>query len=496
VIAVDTTTGNRQWEFDTGDWEMNSSPAVWNDTVFCVIHGPDVARLYALSTSDGSIKWTFDGNAIYTASPIVADNVVYASMGSQLFALDARTGEEKWEFELGDRFGAISNPAVVSDTILAPDVDGSLYSLTEEPNEQPVARFDLSPTTPVIDNEVEFDASDSTDDHGIAKYSWDFDGETTEEGISVSHIFREPGDHIVRLTVTDDQGLTDEEEKSISVNRPNQLPKASFSYTPSNPTLDEEVTFDASASSDPDGSIVEYGWDFGSGSFTKQGQTVSHTFEEGGKQNVVLKVVDDDGLEATTQQEVTIQKRRASLKLTGTRTTVEPGEEALITLSAVNFLTSRELTVQLIIETPSGVSVTGVSGAEEGSNQYTAVSVVEPSSQSDIRIRLSINESGQFEVIGNAIYYFGDDEDQSQRFTDEIMITTQDDAQDVSGSVDQEDEATSSTVNQDSDNPTERQNTDESQNSGVPGFGIVSALTGIGSAIGLGKVMSDGEKQD
>lgn len=66
--------------------------------------------------------------------------------------------------------------------------------------------------------------------------------------------------------------------------------------------------------------------------------------------------------------------------------------------------------------------MTGVSGAE-GSNQYTAVSTVEPSSESNIRITLEVNQTDKFDVTGIAAYYFGDNEANSERFEETVTIT-------------------------------------------------------------------------
>src|SRR4030043_435711 len=59
----------------------------------------------------------------------------------------------------------------------------------------------------------------------------------------------------------------------------NQAPIAYFTYSPSYPTPDEVITFDASASYDPDGSIVQYCWNFGDGStITVVNPVTSHTY--------------------------------------------------------------------------------------------------------------------------------------------------------------------------------------------------------------------------
>ena len=55
-----------------------------------------------------------------------------------------------------------------------------------------------------------------------------------------------------------------------------------------------EITFDASASSSPNGAIVSYEWDFGDGE-TATGPVVTHTFEEKGVYEVTLMVTDSTG---------------------------------------------------------------------------------------------------------------------------------------------------------------------------------------------------------
>jgi hypothetical protein len=73
-------------------------------------------------------------------------------------------------------------------------------------------------------------------------------------------------------------------------------PLADFSVTSEAPHPGETVTFDASISSDPDGEIVRYEWDFdGDGSVDATGAMVSYVFEEPGEYSVVLIVTDDEG---------------------------------------------------------------------------------------------------------------------------------------------------------------------------------------------------------
>ncbi|WP_226012837.1 S8 family serine peptidase [Halomicrobium salinisoli] len=78
----------------------------------------------------------------------------------------------------------------------------------------------------------------------------------------------------------------------------NQTPTAAASADPTDPAVGETVTFDGSASSDPDGAIERYEWAFGDGS-TATGVTVEHAYEEAGEFAATLTVTDGDGAAAT-----------------------------------------------------------------------------------------------------------------------------------------------------------------------------------------------------
>ena len=69
------------------------------------------------------------------------------------------------------------------------------------------------------------------------------------------------------------------------------------------------VIFDASASTDPDGTIVGYSWDFNDGSFSTA-VNPSHEFINPGKYLVTLVVTDDQGLTSSTQVEITVRKKK------------------------------------------------------------------------------------------------------------------------------------------------------------------------------------------
>lgn len=61
------------------------------------------------------------------------------------------------------------------------------------------------------------------------------------------------------------------------------------------------ITFDGSESFDPDGSIVDWLWDFGEGT-TARGQQVSKTYSTGGAYYVTLTVTDNQGAKSSRKQ--------------------------------------------------------------------------------------------------------------------------------------------------------------------------------------------------
>ncbi len=65
------------------------------------------------------------------------------------------------------------------------------------------------------------------------------------------------------------------------------------------------VAFDASASSDPDGTITLYIWDFGDGNVTA-GQQVVHVYQTAGNYTATLTVTDNDGATDTASVAITV----------------------------------------------------------------------------------------------------------------------------------------------------------------------------------------------
>lgn len=137
---------------------------------------------------------------------------------------------------------------------------------------------------------------------------WDFgDGQMTLELpdlIQISHFYPNSGTFNVILTVKDSRGA--EGFKSVPI-KMNVLPIAIFSVNKDDPNIGDNIAFDASQSSDIDGNITEYRWNFGDGK-TADGILATYDCLKGGPLSVKLEVKDEDNGTNTTETKIWINK--------------------------------------------------------------------------------------------------------------------------------------------------------------------------------------------
>lgn len=208
------------------------------------------------------------------------------------------------------------------------------------PNIEPIASFTVSDENPLTDIEITMTNESSDTDGTIVSFSWDFgNGESsTEENPSVS--YAEAGVFTITLTVTDDDGATASATALITVT--DGSPTASFttSVTESTITNEEilsgevftdsiffagmEITF-TDASTDADGSVQSYSWDFGDGT-TSTEQNPTHTYSDDAQTfEVALTVTDNDSRSNTFTKKIHI----AGLKWNFLTNAMETGAPAI-----------------------------------------------------------------------------------------------------------------------------------------------------------------------
>jgi len=113
----------------------------------------------------------------------------------------------------------------------------------------------------------------------------------------------------------------------------NQPPIASFSYSPPSPTVGAFVTFDGSASSDPDGTVVSYAWTFGDGG-TGVGATSLHQYAMAGTYTATLTVTDNLGATGTTSRIIQVSAVNQSPVALFLYSPANPTPGAVVTFNA------------------------------------------------------------------------------------------------------------------------------------------------------------------
>jgi hypothetical protein len=142
---------------------------------------------------------------------------------------------------------------------------------------------------------VVLSAQGSTDDNGIENVTWDLGDGSTADTMVVSHSYSEPGLYVVTLTVTDARGQFDINKTTVEV--VNLAPEIVDIDVPKEARVGDSVAFFVDAI-DPDGQVMEIGWDFDATdgiTFEATGSKVTFKFKEAGTYNVTCIIRDDDG---------------------------------------------------------------------------------------------------------------------------------------------------------------------------------------------------------
>jgi len=125
---------------------------------------------------------------------------------------------------------------------------------------------------------------------GYYEAAWDTTAEAEDSQVTL------------RASATDNANQTTQAAPVVvKVNNSNQPPVAAFSYS----CTSNVCSFNASASSDPDGTTLAYAWTFGDG-LTGVGKTLSHTYTATGTYVVALTVTDELGATGTRSENVTV----------------------------------------------------------------------------------------------------------------------------------------------------------------------------------------------
>ncbi len=221
----------------------------------------------------------------------------------------------------------------------------------------PVAVLNASPTSGTAPLTVSASGAGSSSPNGaIVSYRFDFGDGTIvgpQASATASHTYA-AGNWTLTLTVTDVTGATGSRTASIAAGAPaNQSPIASLTLSPSSGRTPLTVAARGGGSSDPDGSIVSYRFDFGDGTIVgpQAADSALHVFTQG-TWTVSLRVTDDKGATGTATQSITV---------------LPPDRAPVVTAPAsVSVAENSALTINVTAQDPDGDAITSLTANLSG----------------------------------------------------------------------------------------------------------------------------------
>jgi PKD repeat protein len=275
--------------------------------------------------ADGTVKfyeWDFNGDG--TADFTSAQPTAVYSYGIP--------GQVNVSLKVTDDAGGFDTTVI---PVIVSNADG---------NWPPSASVLVNPSFGAAPLDVLLDGSRSLDPDGqIVKYEWDLNGDFTFDidtgpQAKLDYTFAQSGIYNVWLRITDLGGITALARTTVKVNTP---PFGGLEASPLTGPGPLNVSFDASASLDLDGTIVKYEWDFdGDGVYDQSTGTVSHVTKKLykiGKQTVTVRLTDNLGFTGFASVEINVLTPKNNLTplatLTASPTTT--GKPQTVTLTAI-----------------------------------------------------------------------------------------------------------------------------------------------------------------
>jgi PKD repeat protein len=252
---------------------------------------------------DGTIvkyEWDFDGDGVYDQNTGTVPHVT-----KTLYKI----GKQHVVVRLTDNLGATATATV------------EINVLTPKNNLTPLASLAVAPNSGNKPLTVTLTAtgSDPDPDGKVDHYDWDFDGDgivddqTDVLNAAVQHTYNDYGLYHATVWVVDNAGSETPATADVKVwDGTNQPPTAAFTVNPSGGPPNTPLSFSAASSSDPEGPLAMYEWDFdGDGTFDVSGpaataRDVQRTYAIKGTYNVILRVTDAGGSHSIFAKKVVV----------------------------------------------------------------------------------------------------------------------------------------------------------------------------------------------
>lgn len=298
------STGNTTYTYDTAGFYdaifrvTDNNQATDTDTVTITVDSPENRFPVAI------IDEPEDGGSFTVGEPVEFDgSSSYDPEGENLTYVwnfgDGTSGHGETTTHSYDKAGGYKIKLTVNDGDLDAEATVSI-TIHELPpqNNPPVAEI-IEPEDGAsfeVSESVFFDGSGSYDPDGDSiAYGWDFGDDVTGTGETTTHSYTEDGTYTVTLTVNDGE-YSDSDSIDIYIapqGGTNQPPTAVITEPDNGDRhqINDTVAFDGTESSDPDGDMLNYTWDFDDGTLGYGVQT-THKYTENGTYTIVLTVND------------------------------------------------------------------------------------------------------------------------------------------------------------------------------------------------------------
>lgn len=257
---------------------------------------------------DYSASWTTSGNQ----SPVANAGGSYAGTATQpvnlnggsSFDPDGTIAGYSWSFGDGTT-AAGATPAHAYNaagsyniTLTVTDNLGAQASATTTANISPANQAPRSNPGSSYNGDsgtlIQFNGSTSYDPDGaIVNYQWNFGDGTNDAGVAPLHAYASSGTYTATLTVTDNGGSSATTSTTAVITSPTNQPPVANPGGPYSAVSGTPIQFNGASSSDPDGTITSYQWEFADGSGI--GVAPTHTFAAPGIHLVALTVTDNEG---------------------------------------------------------------------------------------------------------------------------------------------------------------------------------------------------------
>ncbi|AKG03793.1 hypothetical protein AAV35_002645 [Salimicrobium jeotgali] len=127
VLSLDAETGETRWKFET-DGEVMPTPAFHDGTVYIVAGD---RHLYAVDAESGEEEWNLElGHVMSMSSPTIEDGMLYVGGGAPtpytFTAVDLEKEEISWQTEFPEAYAGLDDvpPVIYEDSVITTALEG------------------------------------------------------------------------------------------------------------------------------------------------------------------------------------------------------------------------------------------------------------------------------------------------------------------------------------------------------------------------------------